>query len=324
MSITLDSANVSGLAVGQSGFIDMSNVAGQGGIPYQANPWPTIRLHNDSGAGLQINLPKSGESFNLPAGGWVDCFPDPGETQIGYTVVYLLPNPPVSLLMATYYYPGEQVPAMTSLGNSPVGIGGSVQTSMGWSNTLQNDNNAANTQFIEATQTGSPGSNVYCDNSGNFYIAEWLNGILTKILQVLPGQGNDVLLGKLNATVEALGQFIVAQNLLAQADLYVTNGPGGANGVELSYANGINLLNGKLNLLSGSLSRIAQFGSYAIGTTYAYYNHNLGAVPDLILLVGVSDVSATFIYDDLTLTSTQVQIMSSVGGAYCRGLALKF
>src|SRR5579875_1736020 len=104
MSITLPTADLASLAVGQSGSISLAAISSGGGIPFQENHRATIRLHNDSGAGLRITLPRAGQQFNLPAGGWADCYPAQGEIAIQYTVIYLLPNPPVSLLLATYYF----------------------------------------------------------------------------------------------------------------------------------------------------------------------------------------------------------------------------
>jgi len=64
-------------------------------------------------------------------------------------------------------------------------IGNTVNTSMGSSNSVQNDNNVTGTQFIEATESGSPQSNVSIDNSGNAYIGQYVGGVFKKLWEVI-------------------------------------------------------------------------------------------------------------------------------------------
>ena len=91
-------------------------------------------------------------------------------------------------------------------------IGNTVQTAV--VNSLQNDGNPANTQIIETTQSGSTGSNGFMDNSGNFYIAQYVGGVYSKLLQVIANAATAVKLGLLNKTVEILGNLLVDQNLV--------------------------------------------------------------------------------------------------------------
>lgn len=125
MSVELADVNLAGKPVNATGILDFSTVVSNTGISFIPNKQATLRLHNESGSGLGIALESNGNltgnSFNLPAGGWVDCHPKSGDTGIQYTVKYVMTNPQVTLLQATYYYPGEIVPDMPILGNSPVG-----------------------------------------------------------------------------------------------------------------------------------------------------------------------------------------------------------
>jgi len=88
-----------------------------------------IRVFNESGVGVQYTMIASGDSDNIPAGGWGVIEVEPNDSQMNIVVQYTLPNPPVSIFNATYFDPGEVVPPVYTLGNSPIGIGGTVNTS---------------------------------------------------------------------------------------------------------------------------------------------------------------------------------------------------
>lgn len=99
----------------------------------------------------------------------------------------------------------------------------------------------------------------------------------------------------------------------------------GGNGTPFADVNqnGIQLLAGTLALLAGSISRLSTF-SGAATTTPTFFNHGLGTVPDLVLIqrVGTSSAVETFGYDDTTMTTTQVKIVSN-GSFNFRALAIK-
>lgn len=105
-----------------------------------------IRYYNESGAGLSART-NTGYEFKIPAGAWPTIKIGPKDTHIDFTVSYVLPNAPVSLLEATYFAPGEDPTPAPPLGNSPIGITGGVQTSS--VQTLSNEGNAAGTQVID-------------------------------------------------------------------------------------------------------------------------------------------------------------------------------
>lgn len=79
-----------------------------------------------------------------------------------------------------------------------------------------------------------------------------------------------------------------------------------------------------INLVSGTISRLSLFGPYTLSTTPAFFNHNLGAIPDGILLtiLGTNSTVEMAKYDDATLTSTQVKLVSN-GSFRVIGIAYK-
>src|SRR5258706_2080282 len=129
MSIGLPTFDMSTLAVGQVGNITFQNALGITADPGNLYKPAHLLIHNESGSGVLVNFQTGGDSFHLPAGGWRVEAMTPGEAGITFLVEYKLPNPPVQLFLVTYYAPGEMVPDPGVLGNSPIGIGGCVQTS---------------------------------------------------------------------------------------------------------------------------------------------------------------------------------------------------
>jgi hypothetical protein len=188
--------------------VDWQQISVQSARP--GNTGPHLMLYNESGCGLQITF-NTTEGIVLPAGGWIAHELNPNCTSFTYTVLYVLPNAPVTKLIIVYYEPYEEVPSVPILGNSPVGIGGSVSTTS--IQTLTNDGNPANTQIIEAKQSGSSGSNVSIDNSGNEIIREWTGSVLNTIRQTIANAvaGTDVIiLGKVgNFFTHILGKLTV-------------------------------------------------------------------------------------------------------------------
>lgn len=81
-------------------------------------------------------------------------------------------------------------------------VGNTVTTAMGGSTTLQNDNNADDTQVIEMQVTGSPQSTGRWGNNGNFFIKQYISGVLTTLFQVIENAATCVLLGATGKTTE--------------------------------------------------------------------------------------------------------------------------
>lgn len=204
MSQTLTNTNITGLVVGNSITIPISN------LNISANPVialklgnGTMRMHNESGTGLLVQMKTSGDQFNLPAGGWIDAPIKPGESAIVITALYIMSLPPVQLLLLTYYQPGEPVPPMTILGNSP--IAGSTNTTIAQS--VSNESGASATLFIDGGLSGSSFLiQIYTDGS---FIWSVMQGATP--IQIFKGQtsGNPLLLGKAGKIVEVLGSLLV-------------------------------------------------------------------------------------------------------------------
>ncbi len=330
MSITLPATDLSAATVGSTGSISLASVNGGGGVPaIPGGKLPTIRLHNDSGAGVSITLPASGTAFNLPAGGWVDCQPLPGETSVDYTVLYLLPNPPVSLLLATYYYPNEPVPAMTILGNSPVGVGGTISTS---NTSIVNDGNAPGTSIIEATPSDAASSTWKADNSGNLTVKGDNAGTLTTLLQLIAGASPAVKLAAAAILTEVLGNLQVdgtttlnnlsgksGQNFLIAVPsseqfqveiggtvyLALTTGNFHIDNVGCVCAN-LQLPVGQINAFTTGTVSISGGGTSTI-------SHGLGRTPQAVL-VTTDETGGTATNAAYSYTSTQFTLRNGDGG----------
>lgn len=217
MSSSVASVDLSTAVAGSTGTMDWSGF----GLPTGQSKPARLQLFNESGCGLRCVMTGSGRSFDFPAGGWMQDAIElqPGERGLTYTVQYVIPNAPVSLLLATYFGPGERSVGV-SLGNSPIGITGSVSTSTVTS--LVQDGQAVGTQLIEATPTGQSGASWNVNNDGSGTIQILSAGSLRKILQATRGDS-----GSGHATV-AIGDagdvsMTTLNGLLAAANVQAGN-----------------------------------------------------------------------------------------------------
>lgn len=130
MSIQVANINLSAAVVGTAGSIPIGQSTPPPTLAQQMRPTaeagPTLMVWNESGCGLTCTFPLTRETFTIPAGQWRQLSVPPAETQLLYQVIYVLPNAPVSLLLADLYVPGEQLDGMGALGNSPVNGGATV------------------------------------------------------------------------------------------------------------------------------------------------------------------------------------------------------
>ena len=141
------------------------------------------------------------------------------------------------------------------------------------------------------------------------------------ITMTVPGQINANLIRAIvpnNNSGQDLG-------LHTEAGFRIVSTIEGTGDVFAVSAAGPTLLLGTLNLLVGSLSKIAAFGPYSVTTTAAFFNHNLGVIPDAIILTHSVASSVAFdpSYDHASMTATQVKLQSVATGTL-RGLAIKF
>lgn len=232
MSSKLKPVDLSSAGVGFTATIDFNQFVKF--LPNDMTVKAHIRILNESGCGLDIAFQASGNSHSLPAGAWgtFDLEPNDGSVQI--TVTYTLPNPPVSLLLSIYYAPGETVPQAFTLGNSPIGIGGSVTTSS--VQTLSNELNAANTLVLDIGDTAL-----------NQLIALFTDHFLFKVDQsgvahaVIKGStsGNAAQIGQTGDTSEILGSLLVDQNQTVTGTQTITGDAtfnGAGTGVTIAHA----------------------------------------------------------------------------------------
>lgn len=153
--------------------------------PLQEQEGATLSVLNESGCVLLCTWPAAGKSFSLTAGQWKQLNVPPGEIELDYLVIGLIPNAPVSLLLADLYLPGEQIDDTGVLGNSPIGVSGAVSTSN--IQTLKNDGNAPGTQIIEATPSDQGSSSVSINNDASGFLQVLSANMLRKIWNVVRG-----------------------------------------------------------------------------------------------------------------------------------------
>jgi hypothetical protein len=222
MSVSLPDVNLSGVAVGQTGKVSFQNVGPSADPSFTQNP-PFVRFYNESGSGLRINFQTSGDTLTLPAGAWRSVPVVPGEAGFQWQVIYNLPNPPVTTLFTDYYYPNENISLGAVLGNSPIGIGGTIPVS---NVTLSNEGNPVSTLVIDMGPAGN--LNVVQIWNDHFIWSVVQSGVAH---QVFKGNtsGNPLQLGQAGDTVEVLGSLTVDQNAVitgtcSSGTLTLTNG----------------------------------------------------------------------------------------------------
>lgn len=217
MSSKLKPINLAGASVGTTGTIDFN--AFPKFAPMDSSKKATIRVLNESGCGLDITFNQSGNGHFMGAGGWGDFEVQANDSNFSIVVTYVLPNPPVSTVFAIYYLPGETVPPPFTLGNSPVGIGGTIQTSS--VQTLSNETNAVKTLVIDVgLTTATLLYELFSDGSATWSVIS--GGVAHTVLQV-SATGNQLLLGQLNDTIEALGNMLI-DGTLSVGTVTMTNG----------------------------------------------------------------------------------------------------
>lgn len=197
-------------------------------------------------------------------------------------------------------------------------IGNAVNTVGGLATGIQNDNNGVGTSIVESTVSGDSGSAVSLTNSGHLLLGTINNN---GVLEVVGSLGN--------VTIDSTGKLIVDNRILANLIVAETGNDfaidvatahkialqvNNADVVDIS-ASGLSILSGKVNLLSGAVSRMSIF-SGTVNNAGGLINHNLGAVPDIVLFIetNTGTDTNTFTWDPAATTSTQVKAFAS-GGA---------
>jgi hypothetical protein len=259
MSIPLTNTDLSAATAGSTGIIDLTRVGvGAGGVssyPGTLNTPAHLFMFNESGCALTLTFGQTGNGFKLPAGAWTLVPLPMGEYQIKWSVDFLISGGPISLLLCTYYAPGEPTPSSFSLGNSP--IGGAVTTSTGGNvaTSLVNDGNTNGTVIIESTVAGDSSSAVLLTNGGQLTLGSAAhNGTLTVVSTY---QGNFTI--DINGFVTIPSRLLV--NLLVALtgnDLALNVGPTHKIQQQVNNVNtasvdgtGLNVQSGNLNMSSG-------------------------------------------------------------------------
>jgi hypothetical protein len=208
-------------SVGTTGTILLDNV-GMSASPslLKSGKQAHIRFFNESGSGLRIKDDQGTIGDTLPAGGWVTFTLSPSTQKILWTVLYQLPSPPVTQLHTTYYYPGEEVPTIPILGNSPIGIGGTVNTSS--IQTLSDENRAFPNLTIDIGNT-TINDLIKIFNDGSGFYEVMVAGVSHTLLQFLTTSPL-LKIGQAGDTAEVLGKFTVDQLLTALLGVAVTGG----------------------------------------------------------------------------------------------------
>jgi hypothetical protein len=197
-------------------------------------------------------------------------------------------------------YPTNSNPINTASMSRWNNIGNPVQSIMGGATNVQNDNNVSGTSVVEATQTGAPGSNLSFLNSGSSFIAEWVGSVYTKLLQVLPGATNALLLGAASRAVEILGTLQVdgsGDSFLGGTTWFGATTPGPATAV--IHASGTSEFSGNMQL--DSTLTFANGASISSGSTVIvdFINQtditirapNVGGSHQVIFYVGTTKVA---------------------------------
>ncbi len=182
-------------------------------VTQTVNPCSVVVLFNHSLNGLKLELP-GGDTANLPP--WYFRYyylPLPGNIQWTKSFQLATSGTPVSLVTGEVYEPSEASQRTFTEGPLPLSmnIGNTVNTSgTGSANTLQNDNNTLAT-IIEATLSGSPGSNIIVKNDGTIQALQWLSSVLTQIFLSRPHATIPLQLGAAGFIAEILGALQVDQ-----------------------------------------------------------------------------------------------------------------
>ena len=213
MAILLEPVSLVGAVVGTTGTIDFRNqTTGVYLAPTflhrQLGTLAHLRIHNESGCGLDIEIPPAPASMYIPAGAWQDIVLADDVQLINFTVSSVIAGASVSVIKAVYYQPGEPLPDPPVLGNSPVS-GGSIVTAV--TQVIQ-DGQPTGQTIVESTPNSGR-------DAGLQTILMTTDGLL-KLLQLGQAAGSD------NAYIELIQQANAPA--VAQTIFISVNGNSGA------------------------------------------------------------------------------------------------
>lgn len=225
-----------------------------------------------------------------------------GSRYTGYIYIYtqtpiggasVTANAPAQAITIIGYQSGQSPVSTVSLSRMQ-NVGNSIPLSNSVTN-IQNDGNAANTPVVEATVTGSSGSNVLIDNSGNITIAEYVASVRTVLAQIISGTG--ITLGSVspNRPVTINGLFINSGLTLNSGKIF---GGGGWTWFDFSGTSLVITPNGGNVTINGALSTGNISGSGTITTTGDATFNNASVNGNLAMYGGKVFGSGGWVYLD--------------------------
>lgn len=251
MSESITPIDLSVIPLNGTGRIDLSGIK-TAYINPSEQALAHIRIYNESGSILSVRSDSGTLQDYIPAGAWPTFSIGHDVQAINFSVISILPNPPIQLLMATYFSPGEEVPPVPQLGNSPVGIGGTVPLNAS-STAVANDNNPSGTEYIESSVGGVKDFSGL--NQGIFQFLRALTGANQEYIRFNP---NDQPTFKWSIVVDTSGNLlIVDENVGKKQGIFSPNGGG---------------IGGAFGIPCGGWSKFSGAGS-------GNFNHGLGITP---------------------------------------------
>lgn len=326
MPIRLKRLDLSAATVGAVGSIDFRNQTT--GVYLAPTPlqrvnkqFASLRFFNDSGCGLDIQLPDRPWSGHIPAGGWGRLVLPDDVQQIQYTVDTIIPGAQVSVFKSVYYLPGEPMDDIFVLGNSPVGVGGAVSTSgSGGTTFIKNDGNVPATSIIEANVSDQATSSWAFNNDGSGFLQVLSANVLRKVLNLVRGNATStkavVTVGDSGDTsILTLYGTLGAGSVVPAATVQPGTFAGGGAftfpvGDTVGFAAGASFMDANTGAYNTPKGGAINGLTFITGAGSGTFNHNLRTTPVGIIVcpnTGV-DSSYTIGVDHITSTTFHVNI----------------
>lgn len=225
------------------------------------NRCAVLFLINESPMGLVLTFADGSQAVLPPF--WARAYKMPvAGGPVDWTQQYNLPisSSPLAVVQGEGYEPNEV--DMSQLAQGPLNrqsnIGNSIPVSTTVSQVI-NDNNPANTQVVEATQSGAVGSNVIIENDGSVTIKDGTT-TLTNLIQLVALASTAIILGATGRDTQVSG------NLLFNGKLGISAAGDTLDGVTVPTQLNIKSTGGDIVLYQGSteIGRITNAGNLRI------------------------------------------------------------
>jgi len=207
-------ADLTSAVVGTKGTVSLASVAPSA----EPGHYPTLQVYNESGCGLALTFGQQSSPQFIPAGGWRSFRLEPGESTFRWEVLYILAGAPVAAVIMVYHAAHERVSDIGILGNSPVGVGGTIGVTT--ISSLSQLTEAAGTSVVLAQPTGAPGYYVELTNDGKLVVKCLSGGVLRTALSLVPGSGGgaySVVVGDAAAPTAVLNGNALTATLAADS-----------------------------------------------------------------------------------------------------------